>query len=502
MDVTARRRERCDAREREARFHEIVENLDEVFFVADSKSGTISYLSPSYEAVFGRPRTHLATDPIDWANAIHHDDRARVLALLATPSESRHDDAFRVVRSDGAIRNVRTSFRPIRDVSGDVVRVVGITRDVTEQLQLEEQLQQAQKLESLGFLAGGVAHDFNNILAVISANTGMIGEAICGEDRDLIGEVENAVTRGAALTHQLLAFSRRQLVAPVVLDLNSTVEETRKMLRRIVGDDVKLSCSLDPELRHATLDIGSIVQVLMNLAVNARDAMPLGGSLTLTTRNVGNEILLEVSDTGCGMNADVQARIFDPFFTTKAVGKGTGLGMSVVQGIVRQSNGRIELESAVGVGTTFRIYFPTTDTALELSKDVVAIDASGTEEVLLVDDDRYVRSSAARALRARGYTVLEAGDGEAALAILALRATIALLVTDVVMPNMDGRALVDAARKQRPDLKVLYISGYTDDAIVQHGVLQSEVPFLEKPFRNCQLAWRVRGMIDGPRVAA
>ncbi|MGE0404202.1 MAG: ATP-binding protein, partial [Kofleriaceae bacterium] len=367
-----------------------------------------------------------------------------------------------------------------------------------EKQDLEEQVRQAQKLESLGLLAGGVAHDFNNILAVIGSSIGMLADVVPASDADLVAEIERAVRRGASLTRQLLAFSRKQVIAPVVLDVNQVVEETRKMLRRMVGEDVKLSCSLDPELHHVLMDSGALVQVMMNLAVNARDAMPLGGSLTMTTRNDGDEVLLEVTDTGCGMPPSVVDRIFEPFFTTKGLGKGTGLGLSVVHGIVEQAGGRIAVRSEVGAGTTFSIHFPATR-ATATADACDASDYRGDELVLLVDDDIFVRRSAARALRTNGYTVLEATDGERALELIEEHGpAIGLLVTDVVMPGMDGRQLVEAARARRPTLKVLYTSGYTDDAVLLHGIQHEAVAFLEKPFHAHQLAGSVRRALDQP----
>lgn len=496
LDITERRRAEIDASESQQRFRDFAENLDEVFFVCSMDGSKVQYMSPAYERVFGRSLARLDRDPIDWTNAVHPDDRKHVLAFLGQRVDKRTDDAFRVVLPDGSVRNLRTTFFPLRGPNGEVDRVAGITSDITKQLELEEQVRQSQKLESLGLLAGGVAHDFNNILAVIGANIGLVGEVVGPEDADLVDEVEKAVTRGASLTRQLLAFSRRQVIEPVVLDVNEVVEDTRKMLRRMVGEDIRLSTSLDPELRHVLMDSGSLVQVLMNLAVNARDAMPTGGALAITTRNHGGEVLLEVADSGCGMSPAVLARIFEPFFTTKGVGNGTGLGLSVVHGIVRQAGGRIEAQSEVGTGTTFSIHFPVSSDVIDRTSFDAILDCHGDEQILLVDDDVFVRGSSARALRSKGYTVLEASDGVEALEVLGDSRAIALLVTDVVMPRMDGRQLANAARARRPSLKVLFTSGYTDDAVLQHGVKQDEVSFLEKPFRTKQLAGRVRRMLD------
>ncbi len=368
---------------------------------------------------------------------------------------------------------------------------------------LENQVRRTQKLESLGLLAGGVAHDFNNILAVIGSNVGLLEESTSGEETaEIITEVQRAVARGAALTHQLLAFSRKQMTRPLVLDLNGAIADTRKMLRRMVGEDVEILTSLDPEAARVCIDPGHLVQVLMNLSVNARDAMPGGGTLTISTRKVcaklGVEAELSIADTGCGMTDEVRRRAFEPLFTTKGLGQGTGLGLSVVHGIVEKAGGRITIESEVGHGTTFHIFLPTIDAPSDVLGDAHATTtAHGSETILFVDDDLYVRESASRALRSRGYTVVEAGNGTAALELLRARsAPIDLLVTDVVMPGMNGRELAEAARDERPSLRVLYTSGYTDDAALQSGIRYTEVAYLEKPYDVHGLADKVREVLD------
>ena len=506
VDETTRRHAELAAKESQERFSELAANVHEVFWVCDAQTKKTEYMSPAYEEIFQRTIADLDRDSFDWMNVVHHDDRARLRKLIDAidlRSEARQETTFRVVLRDDVIKTLRAELFPIRDAEGRIVRIGGTFQDVTEQRALEEQVRQSQKLESLGLLAGGVSHDFNNILAVIGSNIGLLREAVPNAELDLVDDVEKAVLRGASLTRQLLAFSRRQAITPVVLDVNRVVDDTRKMLRRMVGEDVKLTCSLDPELRHVMMDAGALVQVMMNLAVNARDAMPRGGELVMATRNIGSEVLLEIADTGCGMPPEVVARIFEPFFTTKGVGKGTGLGLSVVHGIVQQAGGRIEVTSEPGLGTRFSVYFPATHEAAAADAHDASADCRGNEKVLLVDDDVFVRGSAARALRMQGYTVLEAGDGERALELFDEHAaSISLLVTDVVMPGMDGRQLVEQARARRPSLKVLYTSGYTDDAVLLHGIQHDRVAFLEKPFRARQLAGSVRKTIDaeGPRV--
>jgi two-component system cell cycle sensor histidine kinase/response regulator CckA len=477
---------------------ELAENVQDVFWLTDATNTTMLYVNPAYERVFGRSCAALYADAHDWLAAVHPEDRARMAAFGASPPNESCPERYRVVHRDGSIRTVEIKVFPIYE-DGIVARVAGVAQDVTERLGLEEQVRQTQKLESLGLLAGGIAHDFNNILAVIAANASFLGDSIpqIGPDRDVLSEIAAAVRRGVAMTRQLLSFSRKQAPEPVVLDANTAVNETRKMLQRMVGDDVVITTSLEPDLGRVKIDAGCFVQVLMNLAVNARDAMPRGGSLLITTRNVGHEVMIAVTDTGCGMSEDVKRRVFEPLFTTKALGKGTGLGLSVVERIVEQASGRIEVDSELGVGTTLRVFLPVHAGSGAPSVEVPHVDARGCEKVVVVDDDVHVRSSIARALRQRGYDVLEAGSGPAALELMVdQRRRIDLLVTDVVMPGMDGRELASTALRGRPSLQVLYISGYTDDAVLHHGIERAHVDLLEKPFHSEALAARIRQMLD------
>jgi two-component system, cell cycle sensor histidine kinase and response regulator CckA len=514
QDITERKQGELALRDSESRFRQIAENIREVFWLAEPDLSRIVYVSPAYETIWGRPVGRLYANALDWINAIHVDDRERVVASAAAQILSgNYEEQYRIVRPDGEVRWIHDRGFPVRDAGGTMIRFAGFAEDVTQRLQLEDELRQTQKMESLGMLAGGVAHDFNNVLAVIASCNGLLGEDIPSDapNRELVDEIEAAVNRAAALTRQLLAFSRKQVTEPKVVDLNAIVNETRKMLRRMVGEDVILSTSLDPDLGRVRVDPGYLVQVLMNLAVNARDAMPRGGTLTLTTRNAmidehhvrrhpcakrGPATLIAVSDTGTGMAPDVVARIFEPFFTTKAHGKGTGMGLAVVHGIIDQAGGLIEVDSVVDVGTTFRVYLPIVDADVEAADDMVKSTACGSERILLVDDDHHVRRSAARALRARGYDVSEAEDGETALDKLATSRSFDLLLTDVVMPAMDGRQLAEEALKQFGELKVLYMSGYTDDAVVRHGVMDGMVELIEKPFRIDSLARKVRQLLD------
>jgi PAS domain S-box-containing protein len=390
--------------------------------------------------------------------------------------------------------------------------------DITERKHLEEQLRQAQKMEAVGRLAGGIAHDFNNLLTIITGYSDLMLRELSPLDpsREPVQQIHRAGERAAALTRQLLAFSRKQVLAPVPLHLNTVVRDMEKMLRRTIGEDVELVTHLEPDLGKVLADPGQIEQVILNLAVNSRDAMPNGGRLTLGTSQVHVELLspegvpelapgeyveLLVRDTGCGMDERTQARIFEPFFTTKEVGKGTGLGLATVYGIVTQSNGHITVESRVGQGTTFRVYLP----RVAASGNSAHGESPGTdcrrgrETVLLVEDEEWVRTVIRHALRLQGYTVLAASHGDEALALAKHhQGPIHLLVTDVVMPRMNGRELAERIADIRPALKVLYVSGHTDDAVLRHGVLNQGTPFLSKPFTPSALGRKVREVLDQP----
>jgi CheY-like chemotaxis protein len=371
-------------------------------------------------------------------------------------------------------------------------------------------------MEAIGQLAGGVAHDFNNLLSVIMSYAQLLQRDLAEKPGPLddLAQLLGAATRAASLTRQLLAFSRRQMISPTVLELNALVSNLEKMLRRIIGEDIDFATDLDPNLCRVCADPGQVEQVLMNLCVNARDAMPSGGKLTIGTANAeldetfarthagtapGHFVMLSVSDTGLGMDAHTQAHLFEPFFTTKEVGKGTGLGLSTVYGIVRQSGGHIWVYSELGKGTSFKIYLPVVDEPLDRKpkQRPSSPPARATETVLLVEDDDSVRLVASRILRQSGYEVLEASSPELALGLFREhRASIALLLTDVIMPNISGPELAAELLRQQPKLKVLYMSGYSGTAVFRHGALESGKAFLEKPFTPELLTERLREVLD------
>ena len=419
-------------------------------------------------------------------------------------------------RKDGTTFWNELSISPVHDAAGTLTHFVGVQSDVTARRNLEEQFRQAQKLEAVGQLAGGIAHDFNNLLTVINGYSELLLLDLKPGNpaRELVDEIHKAGERSAGLTRQLLAFSRQQVLALQILDLNAVVTDTEKMLRRLIGEDIRVAAALTPDLGWVRADPGQIEQVLMNLAVNARDAMPRGGRLTIETRNIdldeaymhthadatiGPHILLSVADSGTGMPPDVAARIFEPFFTTKGVCKGTGLGLATVYGIVKQSGGHVAVYSEVGVGTTFKVYLPRVEEppAPTKGKSWLQPPPHGTETVLVVEDEEGVRVLNRLILTGCGYTVLEAADGEEALRVLAGHTgPIHLLISDVVMPGVGGRVVAERVRQTHPDVRVLFVSGYTDDAVIRHGILQEGVNFLQKPFSAAALAIKVRQVLD------
>jgi PAS domain S-box-containing protein len=637
-DVTERKRAERTLREREALFRELADNISEVFFVADAGYREMLYVNAAYEKIWGRSTRELYDQPRAFLEHVFEEDQPRVLDSMNKNQRGEETDAveFRVVRPDGSTRWVLGHSVPIRNERGEVYRISGVVRDVTEQHRardavaesearfralteasfdgiaiveagvvrdanrgfadmfrytqdeviarpmtdfvapesvddvsrritqglegryefvgvrkdghtivveatsrihrrgtrselvtalrditdrrlLEDQFRQAQKMEAVGRLAGGVAHDFNNLLTVITSYADLVYEEMTPADprQPDVDQIRKAADAAAALTRQLLAFSRQQIIQPRPVVLEEIIGSAQRMLKRLIGEDVELESVLQSPPSTVMIDAGQLEQALMNLVVNARDAMPTGGKLTLETSRVmlnesyaathvptipGRYAVLAVSDTGIGMDKETRARIFEPFFTTKETGKGTGLGLAMVYGIVKQSGGFIWVYSEQGRGSTFKIYLPLiVDEPSDADAGRVTETRHGSETILLVEDSPAVRAAARQILERYGYHVLEASSATEALDIVArARGVIDLLVTDVVMPGISGRELAERLQIVRPELKVLFMSGYTDDAVVRHGVLASEVSYLQKPFSPDALARKVREVIDSP----
>src|SRR5437870_50706 len=513
-DITERLRAEQALRNSEQSYRSLVDGVRDVIF-ALSPGGEVTSLNPAFEEMTGFP-------PAEWVGRpfeafVHPDDVPLALDLFGRvlQGEPRPTIQFRILTRAGTYRVAEFSATAqLRD--GRLTGILGIGRDVTERLGLEQQLRQAQKMEAVGRLAGGIAHDFNTILTAITGHADLLLEDLGHHDprRVDVDEIRRSAERAAGLTRQLLAFSRQQVLQPKVVDLNALVLDMDKLLRRLIGEDVELATVLDPALGPVTADPGQLEQVIVNLAVNARDAMPQGGKLTLETRNIdldesytlehslvkpGPYVQLTVSDSGIGMDEETQAHAFEPFFTTKPRGQGTGLGLAMVYGTVKQSGGFIWVYSEPGRGATFKIYLPRVDAPVESAAPPAPVERPprGSETVLLAEDEPAVRAIARQALERQGYTVLAAPSGADALALAAQHgATIHLLLTDVVMPGMSGRDLADRLTAQRPGIRVLYISGYTDNAIVRHGMLEPGLAYLQKPFRPDALVRKVREVLD------
>lgn len=495
----------------ELRFRQIAETIDEVFWLSDVDKTEIVYISPGYEKVWGRTTDSLYDDPLQWLFAIHPEDRERVSERMRLQALGQYDEEYRILRPDGEVRWIHDRAFPVTAAAGEVVRIAGVAEDVTRRRELEAQLRHTQKMQSIGELAGGVAHDFNNLLTVISTAAQLLDTAL-GEDplaRDLLGEIRAAQERASALTRQLLAFSRREISDPRVVEVDSVVADTEKMLRRIVGEDIAVVTRLGATGANVRIDPGQLVQVLMNLVVNARDAMPRGGELTISTslqafapaekcgRETGPGVLLTVEDSGTGMSDEVRARVFEPFFTTKDIGQGTGMGLSVVHGIVAQNGGSIEVRSRPGEGSAFRIFLPSVTAPAEDVAGERSGSSAGRETILVVEDEASVRRMVEKALKRHGYVVITAASGIEAAQLIGGGFRPDLLLTDVVMPGMDGRQLSEEVHEYLPDLKVLFTSGYTDDTLLKRGIHQSEVAFLAKPYTLETLANRISEVLRG-----
>ena len=502
--------------EREELFRLIGESAADMIAVVDV-DGHRLYNSPSYQKILGYSAEELGKTSA--YEQIHPEDRQMVMeaAREARQTGIGRRLEYRLRHKDGHWLVLESTASGVKDPEGKVEKLVIVNRDITERQQLEQQLYRSQKLDAIGRLSGGIAHDFNNLLGVIIGYSEALQRGIAPDDpfREAADEIQNAGKRAATLTQQLLAFSRKQVLEPKVLDLNTVVAEMEKMLRRLIREDIELSISRSSKLGRIKADRGQIEQVILNLAVNARDAMPQGGELTIETEDAeldestvnrfayvvpGAYVMLRITDSGCGMDAELRSHIFEPFFTTKEQGKGTGLGLATVYGVIKQSGGYIWVDSEVGKGTTFKIYLPRVEEAIEDKPEsgspVGLVQMHRT--VLLVEDERSLRKLTRTMLEEFGCTVLEAMDAAQALAIAGqTKSTIDLLLTDVIMPGMSGRAVVDKLAPLRPGMKVLFMSGYTDRVLARHGALENGIIILRKPFNREDLARRMEEVLSG-----
>jgi|SRR5579883_360891 len=518
-DVTERRHLAAERDALLSRLQLYIQRLPLAYVLFDSDMRIIDW-NPTAERIFGYTQEEMLGEGPPYERFVPRSFQQPgedVLNRIQTGDMEAHSVNENLTK-DGRTITCEWFNTPLMDDDGKFGGFLSLAQDVTDRKVLESRLRQAQKMEAVGQLASGVAHDFNNLLTIINGYSEIIQSQLQPDNpvRGLAREIGQAGERAASLTRQLLAFSRNQVLEPKVLSLNAVVTDTERMLRRLIGEDVTVSTVLDPALAKVKADLGQIEQMLMNLAVNARDAMPQGGRLTIETANAeldetytraypdlraGRYVMLAVTDTGTGMTEEVKAHIFEPFFTTKEPGKGTGLGLATVFGIVKQSGGHVTVYSELGQGTTFKVYLPTVEEKVTSGKSHpgVKLIRRGTETILLTEDEPALRALGRHVLEGHGYTVLEAGHGEKALRVAdEYQGTIHLLVTDVVMPGMSGRQLAERLTGLLPGIKVLYLSGYTDDAVVRHGVLQAETAFLQKPFTPSALAQKVRDVLDGP----
>ena len=514
-----RKRAESSLRQWERRFEDWFENSKDILFTLDL-DGSITSVNKAAEEVMGWRREEAMQKNIKSLVAPEHAALCKEMMRRIVNQKPLEHMEIAMLRKDGRKVLLEASARLVRSNEKNERRdcVQGIARDVTDRRQLENMVRQSQKLEAIGRLSGGLAHDFNNLLCVISGHTELLAEALEPADPAFrsVTQIRKAADSAAALTRQLLAFSRRQVFHPQVVDLNAIVVETEKLLERLIDEHIEFYTALDPSLGRVLVDPVQVEQVIINLVLNARDAMPEGGKLTIETSNLdldddyhsrvshvpaGKYVLLAMTDTGCGMNEETQSHIFEPFYTTKQLGKGTGLGLATVYGIVKQSGGYIWVYSEEGRGSTFKVYLPRVVSALtdarvgrrgaEISK--------GTETILVVEDAEPLRTLTKEFLAASGYTVLEAANGDEALRVArSYPGGIDLLLTDVVMPRMGGKSLVEQMMQLRPGTRVLYMSGYPNDGIVQAGILASGVTLLEKPFTREILSKRVRQVLDDP----
>ncbi|MGH9706015.1 MAG: PAS domain S-box protein [Candidatus Acidiferrales bacterium] len=511
-----RKRAEEKVRDSEARLRVIVEQLPAVLWTVDNQLRFTSALGAGLTRLGLKPNQIVGMSILEYFET---SDSTFLPVAAHRRAVAGEPVTFHIEWKGGSYA---CHVEPLRGAGGDVQGAICMSLDVTDRKQLEDQLRQAQKMEAVGRLAGGIAHDFNNLLMVIQGYGDLLAERLKESDplRRNAEQIQTAAQRATSLTRQLLAFSRKQMLAPKILNIQSVVADMEKILRRLIGEDVQLETSSAVDLGLVKADRSQIEQVIMNLAVNARDAMPEGGRLTIETGNVeldasfsrskavmapGRYVMLAVTDNGCGMDGETQAHIFEPFFTTKEKGKGTGLGLATVYGIVKQSGGYVWVYSEPGQGSSFKIYLPRIEDEASTTGNARAEDSRslprGSETILLVEDEKGVRELTREYLQMCGYSVIDAENGHTALELAAMHAgPVQLLMTDVVMPGISGRELADRIKRLRPEIKILYMSGYTDQAVVHHGILESDAILLQKPFTLAALASKLRELLNATPV--
>jgi two-component system, cell cycle sensor histidine kinase and response regulator CckA len=522
-DITERKRAEEQLRESEGKFRQLAENINDVFWMTSPDLQQVLYVSPAYEKVWGRSAANACEHPNEWSDAIAPEERERVFTTFGRlmAGESSVSVEFRITRPDGELRWIHSRGFQVRDAAGKVIRLTGIASDITVRKQFEAQLFQSQKLETVGKLSGGIAHEFNSILTAILGQCEMLlADLPSGSpSAKSATEISQAAGRAATLTRQLLAYGRKQFLKPETLDLNKVIAGMEGVFHHLMGGEVTTQIVPSPNLQAVKVDAGQIEQVIMNMAINARDAMPNGGKLTLETANVsideesvgrypdlkaGKYVMLAITDIGAGMSEQVKARLFEPFFTTKGVGEGTGLGLSSCYGIIKQSGGHISVYSEPGRGTTFKIYLPQVE---QQAKTLLKRPSSlalprGIETILLVEDDPALREMAETLLNRLGYKVWPAANGIEALSLKQQRNVghIDLLFTDVVMPHMSGKELADRVRSLYPHTRILFTSAYTENTTINQGMLDKNVALLQKPYTPSALAHKLREVLDQPNV--
>ena len=511
-ELRKRRKAESELRASEERFRLLAHHSRDGFWFVGLQPQVVLYVSPAVEAIWGRTAQEFYSDPDTLWRGIDPADQPRVRATWDACADGRvprFEEEFRVIHADGSVRLVVNAGTTVFDASDGTAHMSGLVRDVTERTQLELELRQSQKMEGIGQLAGGIAHDFNNLLTIIQGNSDLALDELdpASPSHADIWEIKRAAMSAAALTKQLLAFGRRQVLQPRPIELRTVTLEIQNMLSRLIGDNFELVLALEEPAGCVLADPGQIEQVIINLVVNARDAMPEGGRVTVSTATVVHPIKgassaycerLTVSDNGMGMDAATRDRIFEPFFTTKPLGHGTGLGLSTVHGIVKQSGGELQVITAPGEGTSFLIYFPQVSTeGIETQAPIAHHSSTGSETILVVEDQPALRDLVRRVLEQKGYRVLEAPNGEQAVQVAESSARpIQLVITDVVMPGMNARDMTARIRSTWPAARVLYMSGYHDDDVMLQSLALAKVDFLQKPFLPYDLAEKAREMLE------